>query len=97
MTRRGTLWLVLALSLAVSLSGVAVVYAKYLARSRFVDLQRLRAERDELAIEWSRLRLEEATLTTHARVEALARRDLDMHLPRRSDVRLIWGSHDDQR
>jgi len=95
MTRRATLWLILALSLAVSLSGVAVVYAKYLTRSRFVELQRNRSERDELAVEWSRLRLEEATLTTHARVEALARRDLDMYLPRRDDIRLIWGSRDD--
>jgi len=95
-SRRASLWLVLTLGLAVSLSGIGVAYAKYLVRSEFVELQRLRAERDDLAVEWSRLRLEEASLTTHARVEELARRNLEMYLPRRSDIRLIWGRRDDQ-
>lgn len=81
----------LVLGLGVILSGVAVVYAKYLTRVEFIELQQLRAERDTLSIEWGWLRLEEATLTTHARVEELARRNLDMYLPHRRDIRLIWG------
>ncbi|MEY6431710.1 cell division protein FtsL [Thioalkalicoccus limnaeus] len=84
---------ILLLGLSVILSGVAVVYAKYLTRAEFIELQELRAERDALAVEWGWLRLEEATLTTHARVEELARRNLDMYLPHRRDIRLIWGDN----
>ncbi len=94
MMSRGALSTILGIGLAVIVSGVAVVYAKYLSRDAFVALQQLRVERDQLAVEWGRLRLEEATLTTHARVEQLARRDLDMYLPEREDIRLVFGDAD---
>ncbi|AGA91802.1 cell division protein FtsL [Thioflavicoccus mobilis 8321] len=97
MTRRVSVGLLLFLALSVSVSGIGVVYAKYLARESFVDLQALRAEENRLAVEWGRLRLEEATLTTHVRVEEVARRKLDMYLPRRGDVRVIWGGNDGRR
>lgn len=87
----------LVLVLCVSLSGVGVVYAKYLTRKNFVELQALRAEENRLAVEWGRLRLEEATLTTHVRVEEVARRNLEMYLPRRADIRVIWGGADGRR
>lgn len=96
MMRHGARWLALLIGCGLVVSGVAVVYVKYLSRDEFVTLQRLRAERDRLAVEWGRLRLEEATLTTHARVEQLARRDLGMYLPRRDDIRLILGASDGQ-
>lgn len=89
--RYGMFGLLASLWLALGLSGVAVVYAKFQARQGFVELQQLRAERARLDVDWGRLRLEEATLTTHARIEQLARRDLDMYLPRHDDIRLIWG------
>ncbi|MBK1699683.1 cell division protein FtsL [Thiococcus pfennigii] len=97
MTRVVPYGLILLLVLCVSLSGVGVVYVKYLARMSFVELQALRAEENRLAVEWGRLRLEEATLTTHARVEEVARRQLEMYLPRRSDIRVIWGGADGHR
>jgi len=89
-----TIILVLLIGIAVGLSGVGVVYSKYLTRTSFAELQQLRSERDQLAVDWGRLRLEEATLTAHVRIEQLARRDLDMYLPRRADTRLIWGAAD---
>jgi cell division protein FtsL len=70
-------------------SGVAVVYVKYLTRVEFVDLQTVRAARDALDVEWGRLQLEEAALTTHTRVEGAARRDLDMHIPQAGEVRVV--------
>jgi cell division protein FtsL len=74
------------LVLAVAASGVAVVYAKYLSRKHFVELQALRGERDELAIRWGRLQLEESTLAAYSRVEASARDRLNMRLPRAGEV-----------
>ncbi|MBL3589124.1 MAG: cell division protein FtsL [gamma proteobacterium endosymbiont of Lamellibrachia anaximandri] len=77
------------LVLAVVLSGVSVVYAKYLSRRAFVELQVLHAERRQIDVEWGRLQLEESTLATHAKVEKAADRELKMHRPRWGDVVVI--------
>jgi len=77
---------------AVTASAVTVVYAKYLTRIEFVALQALMAEGHELEVQWGRLRLEEAALTTHPRVEERARKLLGMHLPGGGEVRVIEGS-----
>lgn len=88
MTRRAY-WLLGLLSLGVVASGIATVYAKYLSRIHFVQLQELRNQRDTLDVEWNRLRLEEAALSTHVRVERKARDELGMYSPRIDDVLLI--------
>jgi len=74
---------------AVILTAVAVVHTKYLTRPHFAHLQDLRTQRDALDIEWNRLRLEEAALSTHGLVERKARRELGMFTPRAGDVLLI--------
>ncbi|MCG6860939.1 MAG: cell division protein FtsL [Chromatiaceae bacterium] len=43
---------------------------------------------------WGQLRIEEAALTTHPRVEARARELLGMRLPQSQDVRVINGGRD---
>lgn len=86
---RAGIYLVLVLVLAVTLSGVGVVYTKYQTRIHFGQLQDLRAQRDALDVEWNRLRLEEAALSTHVRIERQAREQLGMFNPRLSDVLLI--------
>jgi cell division protein FtsL len=93
---RFDLWLLLALVAGAVGSGVGVVYAKYLSRMEFVELQTLRAERHGLEVRWGQLRLEEAALTTHPRVEAKARELLGMRLPMGGDVRVIDGGRDDR-
>lgn len=90
MSRRGFIFL-LALVAAVLASGVGVVYAKYLTRILFNDLQDLVQETRRLEEEWGLLRLEEASLSTHPRVEEIARNQLGMYLPRAVDVRTIDG------
>jgi len=75
--------------LAVILTAIAVVYTKYLTRLHFVQLQDLRAQRDAIDVEWNRLRLEEAALSTHGLVERKARHELGMFAPRAGDVLLI--------
>jgi cell division protein FtsL len=89
--KRGDAWMLGLLGLAVTCSAVGVVYAKYLSRSEFVELQALKGERQRLEVQWGQLRLEEAALTAQPRVEELARRRLDMHIPYPSEVRVIGG------
>ncbi len=88
MMRSGLLTLAL-LAFAVTSSAVAVVHVKYLTRVQFGQLQDLRARRDALDVEWNRLRLEEAALSTHLRVERKARDELGMFAPRVEDMLLI--------
>ena len=70
-------------------SGVAVVWAKHQARSRFIQLQALTAERDALDIEWGQLKLEQSAWATHGRVEQTARVGLQMVIPRPAEVRIL--------
>ena len=88
MSRRAT-WLLVVLILAVIGSGIGVVYAKYLSRSQFVELQKLRAQRDQLDMRWGRLQLEESTLATYSRVEAAARARLGMRIPHPGEVEVV--------
>lgn len=96
MTRRQLLMLAV-LALGVLLTSLAVVYVTYMVRGQTVLLQAARTERDALDVEWSRLRLEEASLITHTRIEATARQALDLYLPQMSDVRILEVSPDEQR
>lgn len=86
---RGTYGILALLSVAAIASGIAVVHTKHLTRIHFVQLQELRNQRDALDVEWNRLRLEEAALSTHVRVERKARDELGMYLPRIDDILLI--------
>ena len=73
----------------VLLSGVGVVYAKYLSRKYFVELELLRKEWEQNEIAWGRLQLEQGTLATHGRVEKTARKRLDMRIPAPQEVIVI--------
>ncbi len=70
----------LALLLTVALVGCALllVNAQYQARRLFIELERAQAAARQLEIEWSQLQLDQSTLGKHARIEAVARRELGM-------------------
>lgn len=91
---RTDLWFLLLLVTGIAGTGVGVAHAKYLTRTEFVELQSLRAERQDLEVRWGQLRIEEAALTTQNRIEASARKLLGMRLPRSGDVRVIGGGSD---
>ena len=55
-----------------------MVNAQYQARQLFIELERAQAQTRQLDIEWSQLQLDQSTLGLHARIDALARRDLNM-------------------
>lgn len=65
----------------VLLSALAVVYAKHHSRKLFIELQTLQKSRDEMAVEWGQLQLEQSTLVTHGRIEHTAHARLGMMLP----------------
>ena len=88
MTRRG-FWTVLLLTALVITTAIAVTYAKSQTRRLFAERESLRAERDELAVEWRQLQLELATFAAHGRVESLARRELNMRVPAWGEIRIV--------
>ena len=75
--------------LVVLASAVAVVYSKHQSRKLFVQLQALKNERDRMETEWGRMQLEQSTWATHGRIERLARKKLDMKIPRAESVIII--------
>ncbi len=60
------------------LCGLSLVNAQYHARSLFIELERAQAAARQLDIEWAQLQLDQSTLGKHARIEATARRELNM-------------------
>ena len=89
MTSRRWQLIVAALWVLLLCSSLAVVYGKHQARDRFIELQRLTHQRDELDIEWGQLQLEQSTWGTHGRVERVAREELRMVIPRPGELRIV--------
>lgn len=70
-------------------SSVGLVYVQHQHRALYVELQSLERERDSLEVEWGKLQLEQSTWATHERIESLARKRLDFHIPPTGDVVLV--------
>lgn len=73
MTRLSTLLLI-----ALVASGLYLVKVSYEARRLFVDLERAKAEEQQLQADERRLEAERRTAATHLRVERVARDKLNM-------------------
>jgi cell division protein FtsL len=80
---------IISLWAAVLASAAGVVYVKHQARSLFVTVEKLTAERDRLNIEWGRLQLEQSAWSTHGFVEQVANSKLRMTLPTATDVKIV--------
>lgn len=70
-------------------SAVGVVVVQQANRDRFGELERLRWAADELEADWSRLRLEEASLSEYAQVERIARERLGMRPVRPEEMEVV--------
>ncbi len=89
MSRR-LLWIVVPLLWSGVLAmAVGVVFVRHEARSLFTELEQLSAERDELNIEWAKLRLEQSYVSQPVRVERVVSDRLDMTLPEPAQVRIV--------
>jgi cell division protein FtsL len=89
MSRRVQVLTVIGLWVAVLASASGVIYVKHQARSLFIELERLSAERDRLNIEWGRLQLEQSSWSSHGFVEQVANSKLRLTLPSATDVKII--------
>ena len=83
------LMLAVALSVALFVSAVALVYVQHHRRMQFVELRKLERERDAMQVEWGQLKLEQSTWATHERIERLALEKLDLHMPPAAEVVLV--------
>ncbi|MCK5697942.1 MAG: cell division protein FtsL [Gammaproteobacteria bacterium] len=77
---------ILVLLIITFVSAISVVYVKHYNRKLFVELQKQESLRDEMGVEWGQLQLEQATWSTHFRMEPIAREKLFMIIPKNSDV-----------
>jgi cell division protein FtsL len=87
--RFSELGLVALLGLGVVVSGLALIGAEHEARQLFVELEELKREQDRLQVDWSRLQIEQSTMATHARIEALARERLNLRVPAAEQVVIV--------
>jgi cell division protein FtsL len=81
--------IVTGLWVAVLGSAAGVVWIKHEARTLFVDLEKLSAERDRLNIEWGRLQLEQSAWSTPGFVEQVAGQRLKLTIPAATEVRIV--------
>ncbi len=90
MTRRSLALFALPLLWCLTLtSAAAAVYFKHRARTTFIEIEGLSAERDRLEIEWGRLQLEQSAWSTHAFVERVASTKLRMSIPDAAGVHIV--------
>ncbi|MCP1726099.1 cell division protein FtsL [Natronospira proteinivora] len=73
--------------LLVVVTALSLVWARHESRVLFVELQSLESERDEMNMDWGRLQLEQSAWATKARIERIAREELDMQRP--VDVEMV--------
>ena len=58
--------------------GLSLVNAQYQARHLFIELERTQSQARQLDIEWAQLQLDQSTLGKNARIEQIARTELNM-------------------
>lgn len=84
------MWIMVAiLVLATMGSAIGVIYSKHQTRKMFVSLQKLHKQIDELNIEWGQLQLEQSAWSSHGRIEKIARKKLQMTLPKANEILYI--------
>ncbi|MGH8751477.1 MAG: cell division protein FtsL [Burkholderiales bacterium] len=68
---------------------LAVVTSQHKARKLFVELQKEQELAQQLEVEWGQLQLEQSTWATHARIEKIAGKSLNMRVPDSRQMRII--------
>lgn len=66
------------LSLLLVGCALSLVNAQYQARNLFIELGKLEQQAKQLDIDWAQLQLDQSTLGKNARIEQIARTDLNM-------------------
>lgn len=71
------------------LTAIGVVYIKDLNRRFFIQSQILQHQEQVYQVNWGKLLLEQSTLATQSRTQALAARKLGMKVPRQKEIKVI--------
>jgi len=87
--RHWKLYVLLSLYVSVMFTAIQVVTQRNYTRTLFVESQQSQKQRNILTAEWSQLKLQQGTDLNEVRVEAQARSQLGMHIPRAVDIRII--------
>ncbi len=74
------------LVLSLAIGAVQVAESRYQTRQLMSKIQSVKAERDDMRLEWSQLVLEESTLTDEAIIYQVAEKSLGMALPTSQEV-----------
>jgi cell division protein FtsL len=77
------------LLVAVVMCALSVVTSQHKARKLFIELQKQKEQAQQMDVEWGKLRLEQSTWATPARVEQVAVKKLQMQLPRSGQIQFI--------
>jgi len=78
--------LIAVLVLAIMGTSIAVVYTRHQTRNLFINLQKLHKQIDELDVEWGQLQLEQSAWSSHGRIEKIARKKLNMKVPKADEI-----------
>ncbi len=89
MSRRLMLFVLPLLWIAVLASSIVVVHSRHRARSLFIELEQLSAERDRLNIEGSQLQLEQSSWSNPLLVERVADNRRKMRLPQPDEIVIV--------
>lgn len=81
-------WLLLVWLLVLA-TALGVSYSTHWSRVLLNELASEINQREKSQAEWGRLILEQSTWTAHARVEALAGRELNMRVPQQGDILMV--------
>jgi len=68
----------LILTLCILVSAFTLIIVSHEQRQLFAELEKLQQQRDELDVEWRRLRLEQRVMADYSRLEKLAHKKLGM-------------------
>lgn len=68
---------------------LALVSSQHQARKLYVQLEREQELAKQLEVEWGQLQLEQSTWATHARIENIATRQLNMRVPPANRIQVV--------
>ncbi len=81
---------------AVVMCGLSVVTSQHEARKLYIELQMEKDQAQQMDVEWGQLQLEQSTWAAPARVEDVAVKKLQMHLPKNGQVQFIRAKPNDR-
>jgi len=70
-------------------SGVSVIFTTFKQRVLLNELQGLENQRNELQVQWGQMLIEQSTFSLEGRIERKAVEELQMELPRISDIVMV--------